>query len=508
MLYQPCPAGPARSPPLGGRQHPARQPGRPHRLEELHPAAALLQAHLRRVGRGVPARSSTRPATSNWPGSRSPPLPGPGGLSLERRPRDAGQCRRGARSTPCARSRRPTQSTSTASSATPQWTQQGAAARRAAQGPDRALLGAAARQPARQHRHPRRRLRVPDREVRRRHQQEGRRVLHAAQRRADDGRHPRPARRARPSTTRPAAPAACCWRRSSTCSEHGGDPRTFFGKLYGQEKNLTTVVDRAHEPGPARHRGLPDRARRHAAQPGLHRREHRRPGHLRLRDRQPAVLARGVGPRDLGERPVGPRLCRPAARQSSGDFAWVQHMVKSMADGSGRMAVVLPQGALFRRGVEGQIRQQAAGAWTWSRPSSGWRRTSSTAPAWPPASSSCASASRPSARGKVLIVDASRLFRKGRAQNFLEPEHAAADRRLGTAASRTCEDRGQGGQPRRDRGRGLDAQHLALRAAAASATTSRRCPRPSPPSRTRSTECREAEDRLRAVLTEGGWLDE
>jgi type I restriction enzyme M protein len=27
-------------------------------------------------------------------------------------------------------------------------------------------------------------------------------------------------------------------------------------------------------------------------------------------------------------------------------------------------------------------------------------------------------------RGKVLIVDASRLFRKGRAQNFLEPEHA------------------------------------------------------------------------------------
>jgi hypothetical protein len=42
---------------------------------------------------------------------------------------------------------------------------------------------------------------------------------------------------------------------------------------------------------------------------------------------------------------------------SSGDFAWVQHMVKSMAEGKGRMAVVLPQGALFRGGVEGQIRQ-------------------------------------------------------------------------------------------------------------------------------------------------------
>ena len=43
---------------------------------------------------------------------------------------------------------------------------------------------------------------------------------------------------------------------------------------------------------------------------------------------------------------------------SSGDFAWVQHMVKSMAEVTGRMAVVLPQGALFRKGVEGSIRQQ------------------------------------------------------------------------------------------------------------------------------------------------------
>lgn len=43
---------------------------------------------------------------------------------------------------------------------------------------------------------------------------------------------------------------------------------------------------------------------------------------------------------------------------SSGDFAWVQHMVKSMADVSGRMAVVLPQGALFRKGAEGEIRRK------------------------------------------------------------------------------------------------------------------------------------------------------
>jgi hypothetical protein len=42
----------------------------------------------------------------------------------------------------------------------------------------------------------------------------------------------------------------------------------------------------------------------------------------------------------------------------SGDCAWVQHMVKSMAPKTGRKAVVLPHGALFRMGKEGEIRQK------------------------------------------------------------------------------------------------------------------------------------------------------
>ena len=42
---------------------------------------------------------------------------------------------------------------------------------------------------------------------------------------------------------------------------------------------------------------------------------------------------------------------------SYGDYARVQHMVASMAEHSGRMAVVLPQGALFRKGAEGRIRR-------------------------------------------------------------------------------------------------------------------------------------------------------
>lgn len=41
-----------------------------------------------------------------------------------------------------------------------------------------------------------------------------------------------------------------------------------------------------------------------------------------------------------------------------GDYAWIQHMVMSMAPGSGRMAVVMPQGVLFRGGEEGRIREK------------------------------------------------------------------------------------------------------------------------------------------------------
>lgn len=42
---------------------------------------------------------------------------------------------------------------------------------------------------------------------------------------------------------------------------------------------------------------------------------------------------------------------------SCGDYAWIQHMVKSMAPNSGRMAVVMPQGILFRN-QEGDIREK------------------------------------------------------------------------------------------------------------------------------------------------------
>jgi type I restriction enzyme M protein len=107
----------------------------------------------------------------------------------------------------------------------------------------------------------------------------------------------------------------------------------------------------------------------------------------------------------------------------SGDFAWVQHMVKSMAEVKGRMAVVLPQGALFRKGAEGSIRQKLlemdlVEAVIGLAPNLFYGT----------GLAACILVLRkkkPSKRRKkIMIADASRLFRRGRAQNYLEPEQA------------------------------------------------------------------------------------
>ena len=110
----------------------------------------------------------------------------------------------------------------------------------------------------------------------------------------------------------------------------------------------------------------------------------------------------------------------------SGDFAWVQHMIKSMAPKAGRMAVVLPHGALFRMGKEGKIRKAilemdilegVIGL--------GPNLFYGTGLA------ACVMVFRnkkPAKRKKhVLIVDASKEFKKGRAQNELLDNHVDRD---------------------------------------------------------------------------------
>lgn len=107
--------------------------------------------------------------------------------------------------------------------------------------------------------------------------------------------------------------------------------------------------------------------------------------------------------------------------KSNGDMAWVQHMVKSM-NSTGRMTVVLPHGALFRKGAEGAIRQALINqdlleAVIGLGPNIFYGTQLA----------ACVMVFQqnkaPEKKHKVLFIDASEQIRAGRAQNFLEPVH-------------------------------------------------------------------------------------
>lgn len=107
----------------------------------------------------------------------------------------------------------------------------------------------------------------------------------------------------------------------------------------------------------------------------------------------------------------------------SADFAWVQHMVCSMDKKNGRCAVVLPQGALFHGGKEGAIRKEliksdkveavialASGVF------------------YSTGVSACVLFLRNEKstehRGRVCIIDGSKIFTAQRAQNMISEEDA------------------------------------------------------------------------------------
>jgi type I restriction enzyme M protein len=73
--------------------------------------------------------------------------------------------------------------------------------------------------------------------------------------------------------------------------------------------------------------------------------------------REPAVQLGQVGPRHRRTRPLRPLPPGPAARTKA-DYAFILHMVETMKPRSGRMAVVVPHGVLFRGGTEGAIRRK------------------------------------------------------------------------------------------------------------------------------------------------------
>ena len=201
--------------------------------------------------------------------------------------------------------------------------------------------------------------------------------------------------------------------------ETRGDVRTLWGRLYGQEKNLTTsAIARMnlYLHGAADFqivRG--DTLRSPAFFSG---------DNLATFDcviANPPFSLEKWGDEVWCSDPYGRNFAgMPPAK--SGDFAWVQHMIKSMAPNTGRMAVVLPHGALFRMGKEGEIRKKILGmdlleAVIGLGPNLFYGT----------GLAACILVFRQKKekdrRNRVLIVDASKEFKTGRAQNELLPEH-------------------------------------------------------------------------------------
>ncbi|MEE2032972.1 type I restriction-modification system subunit M [Rhodococcus chondri] len=106
------------------------------------------------------------------------------------------------------------------------------------------------------------------------------------------------------------------------------------------------------------------------------------------------------------------------------DWAWVQHMIASAASATGRVAVVLPQGALFRAGAESRIREHVLKA-------DKVEAVIGLAPNlfYGTGLAACVVILRQNkpeaAKDRVLFVNGESLFRRGRNQNTLEDEHAA-----------------------------------------------------------------------------------
>ena len=201
--------------------------------------------------------------------------------------------------------------------------------------------------------------------------------------------------------------------------ETRGDVRTLWGKLHGQEKNLTTSAI----------------ARMNLFLHGatdfrIVRGDTLRDPAFFLGDNlatfdcviaNPPFSLEKWGEEIWSSDPFG-RNFAGMPPSKSGDYAWVQHMIKSMAPKTGRMAVVLPHGALFRMSKEGAIRKKLLGmdlldAVIGLGPNLFYGT----------GLAACILVFRqrklPERRHRVLVIDASKEFKTGRAQNELLPEH-------------------------------------------------------------------------------------
>ncbi len=282
----------------------------------------------------------------------------------------------------------------------------------------------------------------------------------------------------------------------------GGDPRTFFGKIYGQEKNLTTssiarmnlVLHGIEDFQIVREDTLRSPAFTDSSTGGL--------ATFDCVIANPPFSLKEWG-REVWEADPWGRVVYGLPPDNYGDYAWVEHMVASMALGTGRMAVVLPQGALFRPDAEGRIRralleQDLIEAVIGLAPNIFFGTGLAPAVVILRRSKSF------DRKQKVLVLDASSLFRKGRAQNFLDPEHAQqivdwvrefadVEDRARVISLREIKDQDWTLNISRYVMPPIDDDVPPLRVAVAAFNQV-------------SADARAAEERLREILIDGGWL--
>lgn len=109
--------------------------------------------------------------------------------------------------------------------------------------------------------------------------------------------------------------------------------------------------------------------------------------------------------------------------KKNADWAWVQHMYKSMNSKSGRIAVVLPQGALTRGGADGRVRKAFIER-DLIECVIGMAPNLFYGTGLAPCIIILKSKKDPGRMNRIMMINAERLFRRGRNQNSLEFEHA------------------------------------------------------------------------------------
>jgi type I restriction system adenine methylase HsdM len=201
----------------------------------------------------------------------------------------------------------------------------------------------------------------------------------------------------------------------------GGSPKTLWGKLYGQEKVLaTSAIARMN----LLLHGVEDfkiiredTLRNPAFYTGNHLAQ------FNCVVANPPFSLKNWGEVEWASDKWGRNQLGGVPPKGYADWAWVQHMLTSANPKTGRAAVVLPQGALFRSGAEAHIRSHIVKA-------DKVEAVISLAPSlfYGTGFVTCVvvlRASKPDdRRGKVLFIDGAGLMKKGRNQNTLEPEHS------------------------------------------------------------------------------------